>query len=1412
MKASTLSAAFAAIMLAALLGMPAVVTAQTPAGDTLIVGVQNDTPNLHPWDQATNSVWKSFLWRQWVFEGLYGLSPDGSIYPVLATSYTVDPSGLNITVNLRTGVTFTDGQPLTADDVVFTFQIMGFNSQLSDTILKSITWPDPPQWDWWNSTTAWGSTHKTHVGIEKVSATQVIFHVRKPYSMFFFGTMTTPIMPMHIWQNHLVEVDLSVFSLPDGSPIVQGTEFDFDRNFGATSADVTATIGTGPWYLDHWTPGSTAVIRVYDGYWGKSQSLTWQGKQWPFFPRTIKTMEFRIYGTLDVAILALKSGEVHIVPWNLPIGFYNDLRQDPNMGFKIPTSDGFFYIAFNMRKAPFNDLNFRKAVSLAVDKDFIVDRLLGGFGIKGQIPVSPINPAYINSSAVAPPFDLAQARSVLDAAGYIDSNGDGWRELPGGAPLKYSILTPAKDYDPTRADAGIMISNNLKSIGLNIDSSPTAFDAIVSAVFVAVQFDMYILGWVSLGPFPELYLFEFFGCASDVTLGVGSNTPGFCNAEFEAKMNILDTEMNDAVRIQAAKDAEGILARELPYDTLYNTRQIEAYRADIWKGWTDVNGEIFNGFSIGILGASSVSAPTGPLTISLNTPGTGVAGSTTHFQAYAVQDGLPASSVAVTVTATSGESASGTTNAQGYADIAFTLPALDVPDTLGLLAVGTKGTFTGGDTSYIRVVPPNDIAQLLLSTPTPVVAPGGVATITATVTDKTGAAIAGAPVEIIPELVLGSVVPSNASTNSAGIATFTYTAPAATLIPNKNQYDFIKASVFAPNKLVLPETKSQTLVMGVQNSAYDWYLVDIQTVSSYIVQIPPAPVTSDVTVKVTKQDGTVVVGEPVTAAVSNSTALLVDAATKPTGPLGMVTFTFSANTDVAQPVAVDFTVEQPSFALAGLSLYVTNATATGNATITRAVPRFADPNSAIDVTVNVYDQTGAPENGATVDIFVPYNEVGNPISAPGTGWTFMANVGTAFEGTTDATGTLTTSFNMKSFPADNIVTLETGVFGYGPRGSFILGSPAKTYSNLEVVQKRNVLVAVQSWAMSPIILNSATRVANVSAIFKDISGPVTGLNVSVYRGKGDLRPGKGATKIDYFLTDSTGLIRAQWTEPMREIDTGLSFTAVVTSSSYALGGVVGGAPFEVYFPYLMPPGILVPSGSPPPTTTVRVGDRQTYNILVNDFSGNPVQDVVVRARIAGNVSGKTDGTGHISLSLAPGTSSPTQTDAWEQIFDLTKGGVQTTLQLGTLVGVGVFHVYGLQVPGSGSVGKAATISVTVNNSGPVGDLALVTLKDGDTVIAQKQVMVPVGPATVTVEFTYVPYDTAAHTLTVSVGTESVQGSLTAGGAGIDMAVAAGLAIVLLIVGIIIGFLFGKRPKAPKPEEKPAEEPEEQPKP
>ena len=1405
MKTSAVSAAFVAVMLAFLLGMPQVAMAQGSGQDTLIVGVQNDTPNLHPWDVTTNSVWKSFLWRQWVFEGLYGLSPDGTIYPVLASSYSIGPDPLNVTVTLRTGVKFTDGVDMTVDDVIFTFQVMGFNSQLSDTIQKSVTWQDPPTAPRWNaSTSAWGAANPSHVAVYKVDATHVRFQLRQPYSMFFFGTLTTPIMPAHIWKDHLISVDLSLFGLPGGGTMSQGTEFDFDRNFGATSADVQATIGTGPWYLVQWTPLTSAELKIYDGYWGKTQSLTWQGRQWPFFPNNLRVMQFKYYGVLDVAILAMKAGEVHVVPWDLPTGFYNDLRRDSRMGFQISAADGFFFLAFNMRLEPMNDLAFRKAVAYCIDKDFVVDRLLAGYGIKGQAPISPINPAYINSSATTPSFDLNQARATLDAAGYVDSNGDGWREMPDGRPIKKTILTPAKDYDPVRADSGIMIANNLKAVGLNIDSSPTAFDAIVSAAFVSATFDMFVLGWVNLGPFPELYLAEFFGCSSDVLLGVGSNAPGYCSPELEAKLNILDVEMNDAIRIQAAKDAEGILTRDLPYDTLYSKRWIEGYRADIWGGWISVNGEIFNLFSVGVLGATGApTPPSGPLTISLDAPGNGVSGGTADMHVYAVQSGLPAEGVTVAITASTGETDTVVTNAAGYALSAdFQLPTVTAPQTVYFVASATLDTYTGGDIATMIVDPPTEIAQLLLSTDKAVVAPGGTATVTAKVTDKTGAALAGVPVEVIPELVMGTVTPSNVTTNALGVATFTYTAPPGTMIPNRNQYDFIKASVYDPTKFALPEVKVQTLVIGVQNPISDWYIVNIQSVSDYVVDnLPgPMPLTSDVTVLVTKQDGTPVAGEDVTVTLSNTTALLPDAPTKPTNGAGTVTFTFTANTATSTPVSVDFKVNRAYFAMSGLSMLVTDGTTPGNATITTVSSRYVDPNTVFDVTVDVFDNTGAPENGANVKILVPYNEMGVPVSVvDSTNWTFYGYVGTIYENKTDASGSITTSIKTKTFTSDSLITFETGIDGFGPRGQFLMGGNlAGAYSNLDVVEKRNKLATVMAWTMNPAMMNSDARTANMTIKFGDISGPIVGTNVSVYRGKGDLRPGKGATYIGYYITDSNGEIKAQWTEPIQEISTAMYFTTVVTSNIYALGGVVGGAPFETVFSYIAPPSVLMASYDASPTI-VRVGDARSYVITVTDFNGKPVQDATVKAMIAGDVKGQTDGTGRVTLSLVPPTSSSTKTDVSEVSFDVKKGVFEGTLQAGTLVGVGVFALSSIQIP-SGSVGQKLSVTATVTNSGPVRDAALVLLSVDGQAFAMQEVWVDPG-ATATVTFTWVPYDTSQHTLELTVGGASpVSGQITASGGGADLVMTIGLGIVFLVVGIIIGFFIGKRGKKPESEE------------
>src|SRR5207237_7741664 len=205
-----------------------------------------------------------------------------------------------------------------------------------------------------------------------------------------------------------------------------------------------------------------------------------------------------------------------------------------------------------------HDLVFSKAISMAMDKDYIVNTLMCGFGVKGNWPISIHTSTYVNASTSLPAFDLNVAKQLLDSAGIVDRNGDGFREYKDGSPIKTTILTPPKDYDPIRADAGIMISNNLKKIGLNIDAAPVTFDTIVAKAFLPlVDFDIYILGF-SLGALPEGYLKDFFGSSQDVNINpAGSNSAGYHNAAVDAELDTMLVTLDNNARIQIVKDIVG---------------------------------------------------------------------------------------------------------------------------------------------------------------------------------------------------------------------------------------------------------------------------------------------------------------------------------------------------------------------------------------------------------------------------------------------------------------------------------------------------------------------------------------------------------------------------------------------------------------------------------------------------------------------------------------------------------------------------------------------------------------------------------------------------------------------------------------------------------------------------------------
>ena len=855
-------------------GLLFVVQAHTAAAatgasaDTVTVGLQNDMVNMNIWDPATNSVWKQYQ-TEFNYEGLQSHDPDFSSYPVLEDpakggancpagslpsrpGYCIDAAGTGVTVYIRNNITFTDGTPLNADDVIFSFQVSAPWSVYSTSILNAIWW-DAPKYPLWNSTanggTCAGAKCVSHVGITKSDQFTVTFHLAKTYALFFYDTMEVPIGPAHIWKNHMGTWPQLNLSNPVGNLI---DSFDNAISFGYGAAGQTdASMGTGPFHISAWTHNTGATIDIYTSYWGKGQTHVWKSKTYPFYPFAVRHIATKIYGSLDVVSLALQKGDIDTMVWPVTPGFLSQIRTNPAISVEQVTDSGFFYLSFNLRREPWGNPSYgkalRTAVSMAINKDYIVNTLMGGFGVKGTVPISIANPLYVNTSAQPPGFDPTLGRSNLLAAGFKDCNGDGFLETPTCAPIKATILTPPKDYDPIRADAGIMISNNLKSMGLDIDAAPTSFDTIVAKAFSApVNFDIYILGF-SLGDFPETYICAFFCTSQDVNLNTGgSNSAGYSNARVDSLITSALTDTDTASRVQKLKDVEGILTTELPWNVLYYRQNLVAYRNDAWVGWANYpnGGGIWNIWSIPYIRHSIAPPPpvAGALTIALGMPDQVYARQDVAINVFVSQANARLTGASVTLNISYGSTyfvQNGVTDATGLASFTWTVPVIQ-GNALASVTV-TKGTVSGAASKImeVTVAPPAPIVQLSLSSATPVIRPTEKATITATLIDATGAPVSGKTVTIDPLLVLGTLDRNNNTTDANGKANFLYTPPAISKFTNQHHAEVIKASVNIPNTIVA-DTQKASMILFVQNDLTpNWMILSTTPTSANGLVLSP---------------------------------------------------------------------------------------------------------------------------------------------------------------------------------------------------------------------------------------------------------------------------------------------------------------------------------------------------------------------------------------------------------------------------------------------------------------------------------------------------------------------------------------------------------------------------------------------
>lgn len=997
-------------VLTAFSALPTVqVKADASSGNTLYIAMQQDMTDFNTWNLGSNSVWKANV-IGFGFEGLVSLDYNMNPIPLLAQSYTFYLNNLTYIFHLRHNVTFNDGlSTMTADDVLFMYNHSRSGTTLSSNVINAFD----------GNNDGVVSPAEISAGVIKVDDYTVKMVLPKPDGQFLTTTAGVYIMPKRIWEHHLV-----------------GDLLD------TSWSDPSSTVSTGPFKYAGGVAGSYRIMDKWTGYWGKNFTTP---AGYHTYPPNIDHLYYKIYASLDTAILALQSGAVDYIDWAITPGRVPGLQSDPNIGLSYQPENGYYYLAFNQKNDPMGNVSFRRAVSHLIDKAQIVNVYLGGYGSQGSASEPPFwGNDWYNSSADTYPYDIAQANAILNQSGFLDVNGDGLRELPNGLPMdKITILTPPADYDPIRIRAGELIAQNMRAVGINAVAKAIDFDTLV-AKLQSMDFQMLIIGWSLTGD-PVGNVFDILGpLATSNTFGFWSEAnpnPFYsslggvvtrADASTQAAADQVITLGNKARQnfsIQAqetyTKWAEGVIAHYVPVNVLYYRVNVEAFR-NAWQGWIPFLGTMLQSganiyclSNLHLAGAGAIVGATQSVNAGITLPGNVLIGKTIRANVLAIDNkGIPISGAGVTV------SVAGTVGASTVT--VPTAQATGTTDANGTYSFNVTGATTGysyvnatvskGGVSSIASATVKSSAaypKVLGLTITPgnlVLAPTEETNVMATVTDESGKAVAGATVAVDPHLIGFGKMKDNVNsltTDAGGNANFTYQAPTMTQFNELSLNTHLTLTLsFNATKLGYSQAGAASVFPLIFNAnPSTWYL-------TRVVSVSPSPAlsasvnTTSIIIEALNETGVAQANQRLNVTYSDKSILVAPVDHVVTDGLGQATITVKVK---ALTATTAFKVEVQNLTV------INSVAATVTVTyvnVAPAVPMFAgyitylDPSSnpepfmawpsaamgSITATVHLWNDTGALTNN------VPLSIVVSGTSAGDLAWSDLISYSSNFDG------------------------------------------------------------------------------------------------------------------------------------------------------------------------------------------------------------------------------------------------------------------------------------------------------------------------------------------------------------------------------------------------------------------------------
>ncbi|MEA2519633.1 MAG: peptide/nickel transport system substrate-binding protein [Chloroflexota bacterium] len=521
-------------------------TAATAAEGDLILktGTDQDLQVLNPFNSVVVADFEVFTLN---YDLLVNFGPDIEPAPGFAESWTQSSDGKSWTFKIRPGMKWSDGQPATAEDVRWTYQL------ILDAVAKS-----DKSADGYSLGQGYLEPYLTNAGVTKVEAIDpTTVKITTEFANTLLLQAYVPILPKHIWSKHTMD--------------------EIANAEGSTAfLNEPAVVGTGPYQAVEWKPGEFIRFVRNANYWGTQGAAD--------------EVIIQHFAAQDTMVQALKSGEIDYVRGVLADQF-NALKTEPDIATVEGVANGYTELAWNTggnkkgyagSTSALSDVAFRDALGYAIDTQKLVDSTLGGYGTPGSTIIPPFHTRWHVEPDKPRRFDIAEANRRLDAAGY-PKNADGKRVDKDGKVINLRLTWP--DSEAENATNAQFLVEWFGQAGITVTAAVTEegklIDDVTGPPAGPANYDIYMWGWVG-DPDPTSLL-NFFRSEE-----IGASSDSYYNNPHYDELFLQQrAEPDEAKRKAILAEMQNLVYDEAPYHILYYDAELHAYRTDKFAGWTN---------------------------------------------------------------------------------------------------------------------------------------------------------------------------------------------------------------------------------------------------------------------------------------------------------------------------------------------------------------------------------------------------------------------------------------------------------------------------------------------------------------------------------------------------------------------------------------------------------------------------------------------------------------------------------------------------------------------------------------------------------------------------------------------------------------------------------------------------------